>query len=259
MKKTRQPLVVANWKMNPRTLAEAKELFVGVRKGMRRIDTVTVVVAPPALYLSDLARLSPSGRIGIGAQSIWPEPTGPHTGEVSAPMAASAGASYVIIGHSERRAEGINDADVHARVRAAIRAKVTPIICVGESDRDDDGGFYSVVEDQLDRALQGLKKAEAGRLVIAYEPIWSIGTGKTPTVDEINEMRLFIEKCVSTRFDRATAQKVTSLYGGSVTPTNAAELYQYGGMNGFLVGGASLQAESFLGIITAVRDTPPVV
>ena len=253
MKKTTTPLVVANWKMNPKSLADAKTLFVAVRKKVGNQRNVTVVVAPPSIYLSDLARLSPSGRIGIGAQSIWPEPTGAHTGEVSAPMVVSAGATYIIIGHSERRAEGVDDDGVRARVRAALRSKVTPIVCVGESSRDDGGEFYSVLEDQLTAALGGLKKAEVARTVIAYEPIWAIGSGTTPSAEDIQETRLFIDKCLTKLTDRATAQKVIILYGGSVKETSAGELYRAGGVDGFLVGGASLKPDSFAGIVNAVR------
>ena len=253
MKQTPVPLLVGNWKMNPSSLAEAKKLFVSIRQKLRSVKDVSVVIAPPSVYLSDLARLSPSGRIEIGAQRIWPESTGAQTGEISAPMVRSAGATYIIIGHSERRAQGIDNAAVQARIQAALQHKLTPILCVGEEARDESGEFFTHLEQQLTTALADLKKTQVARVVIAYEPVWAIGSGTTPTAADIYEIRLFIEKCLTKLFDRATARKVTVLYGGSVKPDNAAVLYQEGGVQGFLVGGASLDAKSFVAICQSVQ------
>lgn len=240
--------------MNPSSLAEAKELFVAIRQKLRA-SSASVVIAPPSVYLSDLVRLSPSGRIEIGAQRIWPQPVGAQTGEISAPMVRSAGASYVIIGHSERRAQGIDDVAVSERVEAALRYKLTPVLCIGEKTRDEGGEFYRNIEQQLTIALADLKKAQAARVVIAYEPVWAIGSGTTPSAADVYEIRLFIEKCLTKLFDRATARKVCVLYGGSVKPDNAALLYQEGGVQGFLVGGASLDAASFVAICKAIQVT----
>ena len=255
MKQTKTPLVVGNWKMHPATLAEAKELFVDVRKATRRIDGVTVVVAPPAIFMTDVSRLSPSGRIGISAQNVWPGITGAHTGEVSASMLVSAGATYTIIGHSERRANGEDNDLVAEKVAAAHKAKLTPILCVGEAERDESGQYFALIEAQLSSAFAACKKAEIARTVIAYEPIWAIGSGTTPSANDIYEMRLFIEKCLSKLTDRTTAKKVAILYGGSVTDSNAAELFTGGDVRGFLVGGASLHAKQFAGIVKAVQQT----
>ena len=257
MKQSKTTYVVGNWKMNPSSLAEAKKLFVSIRQKLRTVKEVTTVIAPPSVYLSDLARLSPSGRVGISAQRIWPTATGAQTGEISAPMVRSAGATYVIIGHSERRAQGINDSDVHARIQAALQTKLTPIVCIGEEARDDDGEFFSKLENQLSVSLQNLKKAEMARTIIAYEPVWAIGSGVTPSGADIYEMRLFIEKCLTKLFDRATARKVAILYGGSVTEQNAALLHKEGGMRGFLVGGASLDAKSFVSICKSAQTIEP--
>ena len=247
------PYVIGNWKMNPSSLAEAKKLFVSIRQKLRSVKDVNVVVAPPSVYLSDLARLSPSGRIAIGTQRIWPTDTGAQTGEVSAPMVRSAGATYVIIGHSERRAQGVDDQAVHDRVVAALGHKLTPVVCIGESSRDESGDFYTILEQQLSIALADLKKAQVARLIIAYEPVWAIGSGTTPTPADIYEIRLFIEKCLTKLFDRTTARKVVVLYGGSVNAANAATLYQEGGVHGFLVGGASLKTDAFAAICKTVR------
>ena len=254
MKHTKTPLVVGNWKMNPTTLAAAKQLFMDVRKAVRKIDDVMTVVAPPLVFLSDVSRLSPSGRVPLSAQNIWHEASGAQTGEVSAPMIASAGATYTIIGHSERRANGETDEVVAAKMAAAHKCKLIPILCVGEVVRDEGGQYFSDIETQLKHALAQRKKAEVARTVVAYEPIWAIGSGKTPSGADIYEMRLFIEKCVTKLFDRTTARKMTILYGGSVNADNAAELFREGDVHGFLVGGASLQADSFAGICKAVRS-----
>ena len=253
MKHTKVPLVVGNWKMNPASLADAKKLFIDVRKKTRSLHNVTIVVAPPAIFLSDLARLSPSGRVGIAAQNVWPEATGAQTGEISTPMVVSAGATYAIVGHSELRAQGMDDTGVHKRLQAVLRAKITPIVCVGELERDPDGEFFLALERQLRVALQGLKKAEVMRIIIAYEPVWAIGSGTTPTGADIYEIRLFIEKSITKLFDRATARKVTVLYGGSVNADNASALFHEGDVNGFLVGGASLHPDIFATVCKSVQ------
>ena len=253
MKTQRTPLVVGNWKMHPSTLAEARRLVVQLRTLARKFSpAVTVVVAPPTVYLADLVRLSPSGRIQFGVQNIWPGSTGAQTGEESVPMVSSCGASYVIIGHSERRANGETDEQVAAKYQAVVAGKLTPIVCVGERTRDASGDYYAVVETQLRQALVGAKKAQVKRTVIAYEPVWAIGTGQTPTAADIEEMRLFIDKCLTKLFDRATARSVQVLYGGSVSDQNAAELFTQGGVDGFLVGGASLRPTEFARIVASV-------
>ncbi len=250
------PLVVGNWKMNPSTLAEAKRLVVQLRTLARKFTPdVSVVVVPPSIYLSDLTRLSPSGRLQFGVQNVWPGSTGAQTGEISVSMASSCGATYVIIGHSERRASGETDEQIAAKYQSVAASKLTPILCVGEATRDPSGDYYAVVETQLTRALAGSKKAQLKRTVIAYEPVWAIGTGQTSTPADVEEMRLFIDKCLTKLFDRATARAVRVLYGGSVNQKNATELFIHGGVDGFLVGGASLRSAEFARIVASVSST----
>jgi triosephosphate isomerase len=253
MKGTISPLVIANWKLNPESLKDAKELFVAVRQKLRSLDTVQVVVAPPYPYISDIARLSPSGRIAIAAQDAWPEATGSETGAVSVPMVVSCGASYVIVGHSERRARGEDDALVAQKVRSVLRAKQNAVVCVGESVRDDSGDFYSVVEEQVASVLAVCNRTSINYVVIAYEPVWAIGSGRTPTTEDIQEMRLFIEKCIAERVSRSAAKKVPILYGGSVNDKNAATLFTDGMVDGFLVGGASLRPDTFAALTRRVE------
>jgi len=248
--KNRSLLVVGNWKMNPPTLARAKKLFVDTRTRLKRRPTyVTPVVAPPFPFISEIARLSPSGRIALAAQDVFFESIGAHTGEVSVPMLKSVGVSMVIVGHSERRARGESDDEVYRDVQAVLRARVTAIICVGEQVRDAQGNYFSVVEAQLRAALRDVSDSDLKRVVIAYEPVWAIGTGKTAQPADAHEMKLFIQKVLSDRFSRAAVAKVPILYGGSVKKNNAAALLRVGEVDGFLIGGASLKPAEFVSII----------
>ena len=252
MKQTKRPLVVGNWKLNPATAAAAKELFIDVRKAAKTAGKkAVVVVAPPFPFLGELAKLTPSGSVGLAAQDVFYENKGAFTGEVAPSMLASLGVQYVIVGHSERRAMGESDATVAKKAAAALKAKLTPIVCIGESKRDSHGHFYSFVAKELKQSLSGISKQQAGKLVIAYEPIWAIGTGKHATPEDVEEMQLFIKKELTKIYGRNVAHKIPVLYGGSVKPKNAAELYEKGQVNGFLVGGASLRGRDFSEIIKA--------
>ncbi len=246
------PLVIGNWKMNPATSAEAKALFLAVRKKVKRDAPVSVVVAPPFPFIPDLSRLSPGGRLPLAAQDVFYEDAGAYTGEVSGSMLASLGVSYVIIGHSERRALGETDAQVNKKILACLRRKLTAVVCIGERERDLRGDFFSVVEGQLRALCTGLSARQLAAVVIAYEPIWAIGTGKTATPEDVKEMQLFITSVLVKLYDRALGKRMRIIYGGSVKPDNAAALHEAGGMQGFLVGGASLKADDFGAIITSV-------
>lgn len=250
MKQKRKPLVAGNWKMNPQSIGAAKKLFLEVRKGIGAYkQKIDVVVAPPFPFLSELERLSPSRRIALAAQDVFYEPHGAYTGEVSLPMLKSVGVTYAVIGHSERRALGESEEDIAKDVEATVKNNVTPILCIGEKKRDSHGNYFNVVEKQFHSALARVAKTKASRLVIAYEPVWAIGTGDTATSDDIEEMRLFIQKLLADHFDRKTAGSVRILYGGSVTKKNAADILEGSGVDGFLVGGASLRGAEFTEII----------
>jgi len=179
---------------------------------------------------------------------------GAFTGETSAMQLRGLGVDFVIIGHSERRAMGETDELVQAKTLQAFKNRLMPIVCIGESKRDTQGEFFSFVEKQIRALAKGLTTAQIKKIVIAYEPIWAIGTGKTATTEDVKEMQLFIVSVLAKLFDRKTADAVRLLYGGSVKPHNAAELHKEGGMNGFLVGGASLKAKDFSNIIKASTD-----
>jgi triosephosphate isomerase len=252
--KQHTPLVVGNWKMNPATLAKAKKLYIDIRSKLRQRRThVVPVIAPPFPFISEMERLTPSRRIELAAQDVFFESIGAHTGEVSVPMLKSVGVSMVIVGHSERRARGESDEEIYCDVQAVLAAKVTVIICVGEQQRDSQGNYFSVVEAQLRAALRDVPATELKRVVIAYEPVWAIGTGKTASAADAHEMKLFIHKLLTDRYSRKAAGNVRILYGGSVKKANAAELLHVGGVDGFLIGGASLKAAEFVHIINTAE------
>ncbi len=245
-------LVIGNWKLNPGTNTEAKSLFAAVRKMLPRDTEAKVVVAPPFLFIPEVARVK-SKNVFLGAQDVAFEERGALTGEVGPGMLASFGVEYVIIGHSERRAMGETDSQVNKKIVASLKRKLVPVVCIGEKRRDTQGQFYNEIAAQIKALSEGLTPLQLLKVVIAYEPIWAIGTGATATVEDVKEMQLFIVSTLTKLFDRKTAEKVRLIYGGSVKESNAKDLYQSGGMSGFLVGGASLQASEFAAIIKATK------
>lgn len=249
--KQKNPLVVANWKLNPTKLAEAKTLFSETKKKLSKLSSVKVVIAPPAVFIAELSKLSKVEGITLGAQNIFYEERGPFTGEIAAGMVEQFGVSHVIVGHSERRALGESDGQVNKKIQAILKRKMTPIVCIGEKTRDAEGNFFNEIENQIKELARGLTAVELSKLVIAYEPIWAIGTGQTATVEDVKEMQLFIVSTLAKLHERKLAEKIILLYGGSVKASLAKELYEQGGMNGFLVGGASLSAVEFVGIVNA--------
>jgi triosephosphate isomerase len=251
MSHTKNPLVIANWKMNPASSTEAKMIFTGIKTAAKKFVSVQVVVAPPLLYITELKKLQGTSAITLGAQTMHEAPLGAQTGEVSAPMLVAAGISHVILGHSERRALGETDVMVAKKTIAALKAKLVPVVCVGERERDISGNFFAVIEAQIKAALTGVPTTRFKDVVIAYEPIWAIGTGKTASVEDVCEMQLFIHKVLTKLFDRAAANRVRIVYGGSVNAENAPALYRGAAISGFLVGGASLKPADFTKIIQA--------
>lgn len=245
------PLIVGNWKLNPQSIKEATALAAGVAKGHKKSTEPYVAVAPSHVHLAEVAKKIKSSSVGLGAQDVATEPMGAFTGETSAMQLRDAGADFVIVGHSERRAMGETDVEVQTKALIALKNKLTPIVCIGERKRDGQGEFFNFVQSQIRALCKGLTAAQVKKMIIAYEPIWAIGTGKTATADDVREMQLFIVSVLTKLYDRKTANAVRLLYGGSVKPHNAEELQREGGMNGFLVGGASLKAQDFLSIVNS--------
>ena len=241
-----RPLIAGNWKMNgvKASAGELGQMMAGVGDLWRKVD---LLICPPSTLTSTFAAVAQGSHIRIGAQDCHPEASGAHTGDISAEMLADAGAAAVIVGHSERRSDhGETDALVRQKAEAAWRAGLTAIVCVGETRKQRDAGkTLEICGGQLAGSLPD--RSTAGNLVVAYEPVWAIGTGLTPTSGDVEQVHRFIRDFLVDRFNGEGA-KVRILYGGSVKPSNAAELMGVANVNGALVGGASLKAADFLAI-----------
>lgn len=248
----RIPVIAGNWKMY-KTPSEAVGLAEGIVKTLSSLDGPELVVCPPFTALTAVGPVIAGTRIGLGAQNLHWAKEGAYTGEVSADMLLDVGCRYVIIGHSERRQYfGETDERVNKKGRAALTSGLTPIICIGETLTEREAGRAdAVVEMQLKGALSGLSPEQVQGLILAYEPVWAIGTGKTATPDQAEEMHAHIRKTIAMLVDAESAGGIRILYGGSVKPDNAKELLQRSEIDGALIGGASLQADSFAAIANA--------
>jgi triosephosphate isomerase len=246
----RVPLIAGNWKMHG-TRTEAIALVEGIKAGVAALSGREVLVGPPFTLLETVARALAGSKVLLGAQDVYWEPKGAFTGQVSAPMLRDVGCTHVIIGHSERRQFfGETDETVAKKTASAQGQGLVPIVCVGESLAEREAGqTLAVVGRQLRRGLQGRDAAAIGALVIAYEPVWAIGTGKVATPEQAQEVHAFIRGQLAEMGDRNAAQACRILYGGSVKPDNIDELMQQPDIDGALVGGASLQVESFMRIV----------
>ncbi len=246
----RRPLIAGNWKMNT-DRSSAAALAEGVAKAAEAIEGVDVALCPPFCYLETVGRAIAGSKIALGAQNMYHRPSGAFTGEISAAMLRDLGCTYVILGHSERRhVFGENDEDVNHKVHAALAAGLTPIICVGEllSQREAEQTM-PVIDDQVEGSLGDLSEEQAAKIVIAYEPVWAIGTGKVAAPQQAEEVHLALRKLLASRYNNSIADSMRIQYGGSVKPDNAAELLRQPDIDGALVGGASLKVEQFLGIV----------
>ena len=249
----RRPLIAGNWKMNLNR-AEA----VALSRDIAAAETgneIEVVLCPSTIYLDSVSSAISGSDISLGAQDVYFESNGAFTGETSTAMLTDIGCAYVILGHSERRhVIGEQDDLINKKVKAALAAGLTPILCVGELLEEREAGRTdAVVESQFSGSLAGLTAAEVRQIVIAYEPVWAIGTGKTASPDQAQEVHADLRKLLAQRYNPETSEAVRILYGGSVKPDNAADLISRPDIDGALVGGASLKAESFLAIINAAN------
>jgi triosephosphate isomerase len=249
-KSGRPPFVAGNWKMHL-TRAEARALAVRVVEASAELIDATCILIPPYTAMDAVGEAVAGTPVGLGAQNLHWEDKGAFTGEVSAPMLADAGCCYVVIGHSERRQHfGETDETVNRKVEAALRHLLTPILCVGETlEVRDAGRTLARVAHQIDAGLAGIGPEAARSIVIAYEPVWAIGTGRTATPGQAEEVQAFLRKKLSERYGDRLADCAIILYGGSVKPANAWSLFREQDIDGFLVGGASLEADSFIGIV----------
>lgn len=248
-----KPLIIGNWKMNPASRREAETLARSVRRGIAGSRRVEVAIAPPFPFLESVGKNR--GSVALAAQDVFWEQSGAYTGEVSAAMLRDFGARYVIVGHSERRRiRGEDDAVVNRKIRAALRARLIPVLAIGEGANAGGEVVPKAIGMQLAGALAGIPKAALAGTVVAYEPVWAVGTGNPDTPDNATRRAIYIRKLLADRLGRRIADSIRILYGGSVQRANAASFIAHDirGMEGLLVGGASLKADEFVGIVCAV-------
>ena len=252
----RTPLIAGNWKMNTDS-STAKGLAAAIAARAVEAADVELLVCPPSVYLALVRDTLGNARVGLGAQNMYHETQGAFTGEISGGMLRDVGATYVILGHSERRhILGESDADVNKKTLAALTAGLKPIVCVGELlEQREAGQTAEVIRTQFEGSLAGISAEAMGSVVIAYEPVWAIGTGKVATPQQAEEVHLALRKIIVGRYNSSIADVVRILYGGSVKPDNAAELLGQPNIDGALVGGASLELGQFLGIVAGAFYT----
>lgn len=247
-----KPLIVGNWKSYITSINDAEKLFKGIEKALPRILKSEVVVCAPYPFIEFLEDSYSGKRISFGAQNVYFE-SGAHTGEVSAAALKSIGVSSVIVGHAERRSMGETDEDVSKKIGALLDQKMRPIVCVGEKERDKDGHYLHELETSIISSLAILGPNDLKKIVIAYEPVWAIGSPLPPSARAIRETIIFIRKVLADRFDKTQALKAKIIYGGAVDAHNVEELSKESGANGFLLGRASVDAESFTNIISTFQ------
>lgn len=247
----RKNIVAGNWKMNT-TVQEGVELAKEVNAALSAAHNCDVVICVPFTHLVPVAGVIDKSVLGLGAENCADHDKGAYTGEVSAPMVASTGADYVILGHSERRQYyGETNETLKAKTRLALDNGLTPIFCVGEVLEERENGTYNDVVASQVEALFDLSAEDFGKIVIAYEPVWAIGTGKTATADQAQDMHAHIRGVIAAKYGNEVADNTSILYGGSCKPSNAKELFAKPDVDGGLIGGAALKADSFMGIVEA--------
>lgn len=249
----RKNIVAGNWKMNT-TLAEGVGLAKDVNEALKGFEAnCDVVICVPFTHLASVNAVIDGNKLGLGAENCADHKSGAYTGEVSAAMVASTGAKYVILGHSERRQYyGETSETLKEKLALALANGLTPIFCIGEVlEQRENGTYLDVVKTQIEEALFNLSADDFGKIILAYEPVWAIGTGKTATDDQAEEMHAFIRSVIAKKYGEEVADNTSILYGGSCKPSNAKALFAKPNVDGGLIGGASLEAESFMGIVKA--------
>jgi len=246
--------IAGNWKMNP--AEDPMKLLREVKVKTTGIDKIELMIAPPFTAINQAVLLFRGTDMHISGQNLFWEEKGAYTGEISAPLLQTAGADTVIIGHSERRQYfGETDATINRRLKTALKFNLSPVVCVGESEQEREKGVtFEVVERQIEGALAGLNAGELSALIVAYEPVWAIGTGKVASPQDAQEVHEFIRRRLGELYSAEFSDGVRLLYGGSVKPDNAAGLFSQVDIDGALIGGASLSAESFAAIAKAARE-----
>lgn len=247
----KKPLIAGNWKMF-KTEDEALTLVQTIKAGVYKVTDCDVVVCPPFTALAAVAKIIAGGPLALGAQNLYPATEGAFTGEISPIMIKDAGCRYVILGHSERR-QYFHETDdfINEKVKIALQYSLVPIVCIGETPAQrENRQFLEAIKNQFEQSFADLTKEDMVRLVIAYEPVWAIGTGKTATPEQAEQMHSYIRRLLNEKYGDEVASRVLILYGGSVKPDNIASLIKKPNVDGALVGGASLKAESFAEIVS---------
>ena len=249
----RKNIVAGNWKMN-KNLQEGLELAKGLSEALAgKTPNCDVIIGTPFIHLASVVDAIDTNKIGVAAENCADKASGAYTGEVSAEMVASTGAKYVILGHSERRAYYHETPEIlKEKVLLALANGLTPIFCIGEVLEEREAGkHFDVVKSQIESSLFNLAAQDFGKIILAYEPVWAIGTGKTATAEQAQEMHAFIRKTLADKYGKEVADNCSILYGGSCKPSNAKELFANPDVDGGLIGGAALEVDSFMGIINA--------
>ena len=251
----RKPMIAGNWKMN-KTISEAVNLVNTIKAGVHTTSGVDIVVAPTFVSLSAVSDLLDNTNIDLSAQNMYSAADGAYTGEISPLMLKDVKCRYVILGHSERRTIfKETDSMINGKVKLALEYNLIPILCVGETLEEREKGITEkTVQEQLEGSLKGLTSEQMRNVIIAYEPVWAIGTGKTATPEQAEEVHAFIRKRLVAMFDKGVGEATRVLYGGSVKPENIAELMRKDNIDGGLIGGASLKAESFIQLVQYTKE-----
>jgi triosephosphate isomerase len=251
----RKKIIAGNWKMN-KTVAEAEALAIAIKRELDSEAKVDVVLCPPFTAINKVSEVISGTQLAVGAQNMHFEPSGAYTGEISAEMLREQYCRYVILGHSERRQYfGETDASVNSKTKAALVAGLIPIVCVGETLEEREAGqIESVITTQINEGLAGISSSDLKKVVIAYEPVWAIGTGKTATPEQAQDVHKMIRDLLAKLSDQSTADAVRIQYGGSMKPANALELLSKPDIDGGLIGGAALDANSFVEIVKAALE-----
>ncbi|MFA5387758.1 MAG: triose-phosphate isomerase [Candidatus Paceibacterota bacterium] len=244
-------LIIANWKMNPKTAKEAKKIFFGIASGFRKIKKAQAVICPPPAFLSLF--IGKAKKVKLGAQNCHWEEKGAFTGEMSLAQIKDIGCRYVLAGHSERRKLfGETDEMINKKVLAALQIGLIPVLCMGETAEEKEGEMtFRILKEQLEKGLNGVAKKAADKVILAYEPVWAIGTGKVCGASQAEEVNIFLKKALTEKYGRKIADSISILYGGSVKSDNVLSFVKDAKMSGVLVGGASLDPKEFIKIVQA--------
>lgn len=250
-------ILVANWKMNPDNISVARSITENLKKALRRKKKIKLIVCPPFIFMSEVAEIIGNSKtLYLGAQDVFGGENKTTTGEVNAEMLSNLNIRYVIVGHSSRRGTCETDEIVADKVLSSIKSGITPILCIGESERDENGRFYLEVKNQLEKSLAKVKKDNLSKIIIAYEPVWAIGKKDSDAInsENLHEMVIFIKKVLSDRFGVENSLNIPIIYGGSVTKRNVSELTLKGEVSGLLVGRESLKIDNFTEVINILES-----